>query len=132
MHPDHLSEGHVLIYYRLARTGQPTAFRFERGAEQVVTTGRSFLSVNESNAHLAAGVAGFGVLQSFEWKLRQPIREGRLVPILKEWIRPNHSFYVLYPSNRHISGRLRVFIDWLVKVFAELDKSDRAAPSLRS
>jgi DNA-binding transcriptional LysR family regulator len=126
-HPDDLANGHVLIHYQLARTGRPTAFRFERGEDRVTITGRSFLSVNESNSHLAAGVAGLGVLQSFEWKLRQAIDEGRLVPILKDWGRPNHPFHVVYPSNRHISIRLRVFIDWLVKVFAELDRTDRPA-----
>ncbi len=120
-HPDNLTDGHVLIHYRLARTGRPTAFRFERGENRVTITGRSFLSVNESNAHLAAGVAGLGVLQSFEWKLRPAIQEGLLVPVLTEWVRPNHPFHLLYPSNRYMSTRLRVFIDWLVKVFAAFD-----------
>lgn len=129
-HPDELTAGHVLIHYRLARTGRPTAFRFERGENRVTITGRSFLSVNESNAHLAAGIAGLGVLQSFEWKLRPPIQEGLLVPVLTEWVRPNHPFHVLYPSSRYMSTRLRVFIDWLVKLFAGLNKSQ--PPTYRS
>jgi LysR family transcriptional regulator for bpeEF and oprC len=123
-HPDDLASGHVLIHYQLARTGRATAVRFERGKERVTMAGRSFLSVNESNAHLAAGIAGLGVLQSYEWKLRPAIEDGRLAPILKDWGRPNHPFHVLYPSNRHMSTRLRVFVDWLVKVFAELDRID--------
>ncbi|WP_213979423.1 LysR family transcriptional regulator [Sphingomonas sp. dw_22] len=126
-HPDELTDGHALIHYRLARTGRPTAFRFERGEDRVTITGRSILSVNESNAHLAAGIAGLGVLQSFEWKLRPAIKEGRLVPILTEWVRPNHPFHVLYPSNRYMNTRLRVFIDWLVKVFAEIYRPERTA-----
>ncbi|MEJ1978651.1 MAG: LysR family transcriptional regulator [Acetobacteraceae bacterium] len=126
-HPDDLANGHTLIHYQLARTGRATALRFERGKERVTMAGRSYLSVNESNAHLAAGIAGLGVLQSYAWKLRPAIEDGRLVPILKDWGRPNHPFHVLYPSNRHMSTRLRVFIDWLVKVFVELDRVDCSA-----
>ncbi len=126
-HPNELGEGHVLINYQLARTGRPMPFRFERGEEVANIAGRSLLSVNESNAHLAAGIAGLGVLQSFEWKLKSAIEGGRLVPILTDWSRPNHPFHVVYPSSRHMSNRMRVFIDWLVKVFAELSGTDRPA-----
>ncbi|MDE1174723.1 MAG: LysR family transcriptional regulator [Parvibaculaceae bacterium] len=125
LHPDDLTDGHMLIHYRLARTGRPTAFRFERGDNRVAVTGKSFLSINESNSHLAAGIAGLGVLQSFEWKLRAAIQDGRLVPVLTEWTRPSHPFHILYPSNRYMSTRLRVFIDWMVKVFAELERGQQ-------
>lgn len=120
-HPDELTDGHVLVHYRLARTGRPTMFIFERAGKRVTIAGQSRLSVNESNCHLEAGIAGLGIVHSFEWKLRPAIEEGKLVPILTDWIRPSHPFHVLYPSNRYMSTRLRVFIDWLVKVFAELD-----------
>jgi LysR family transcriptional regulator for bpeEF and oprC len=40
-----------------------------------------------------------------------------LVPVLKDWQPPDYPFYLVYPSNRHISNRIRVFIDWFVERF---------------
>jgi DNA-binding transcriptional LysR family regulator len=34
---------------------------------------------------------------------------------------------VVYPRNRHLSQRLRIFIDWLVEMFVELDCADQVS-----
>jgi LysR family transcriptional regulator for bpeEF and oprC len=38
--------------------------------------------------------------------------------------------YVVYPPNRHVSARLRVFIDWIVDLFArrQLELAAKSAP----
>jgi LysR family transcriptional regulator, regulator for bpeEF and oprC len=40
-----------------------------------------------------------------------------LVPVLEDWQPPDYPFYLVYPPNRHVSSRMRVFIDWLVESF---------------
>jgi DNA-binding transcriptional LysR family regulator len=40
------------------------------------------------------------------------------VEILKEWRPAVYPFHVVYPQNRHVPQRLRVFIDWLLEGFA--------------
>lgn len=121
VHPTDLAQGHFLISHQLA-TGRTTQFRFERDGKEVKVDGVSRLSVNESNAHLAAALAGLGVLQSFEWKLRPALRSGQLVSILDDWRPSAYPFHVLYPPNRFMNTRLRVFIDWLVEIFGELQQ----------
>lgn len=32
-----------------------------------------------------------------------------------------YPFHVVFPRNRHLSQRLRIFIDWLAEMFGELD-----------
>ncbi len=120
MHPNDLTNGHLLIHHQLAASGRPLPFNFVRNAEELQVDGASVLSVNESNAHLAAGLAGLGVLRSFEWKLRPFIASGQLMAFLEDWNPPPYPFHVLYPPNRFMNMRLRVFIDWLVKIFADL------------
>jgi LysR family transcriptional regulator, regulator for bpeEF and oprC len=139
LHPRDLATGHQLIQYQLAANGRPIPFRFEKDREELQVDGASLLSVNESNAHLAAGLAGLGVLQSFEWKLRPFLASGRLVALLEDWRPPSYPFHILYPPNRFMSARLRVFIDWLVKMFAEFqqippapERRDLTAPQVRS
>ena len=47
--------------------------------------------------------------------MAQPhVKRGELVPILVDWETDPHSIYVVYPPNRHLSARLRAFVDWLV------------------
>ena len=127
-HPSDLLNGHYLIHQQLAANGRAVPFRYLKGSETQEIEGASMLSVNESNAHLAAGLAGLGVLQSFEWKLRPHLASGQLVAFMEDWGRPPYPFHILYPPNRFMNTRLRVFIDWMVTIFAELQSEGDSAP----
>ncbi len=125
--PQDLAKGHLLIPHQLASSGRATPFRFLKNGEELQVNGGSQLSVNESNAHLAAGLASLGVLQSFEWKLRPYLASGQLVEMLQDWSSASYPFHILYPPNRFMNTRLRVFIDWAIRIFAELQDT-RPAP----
>lgn len=75
------------------------------------------IGVNESNAHLAAAVAGMGIIQTFYYAAKDELNNGTLVEILQAWRPASYPFYVVYPQNRYMTHRLRVFIDWLTEVF---------------
>ena len=47
------------------------------------------------------------------------LAKGELVPLLSEWTREPLPLYVVYPPNRHLSNKVRVFVDWLVKLLAD-------------
>jgi DNA-binding transcriptional LysR family regulator len=38
---------------------------------------------------------------------------------------PRHPLHAVYPANRRLSARLRIFVDWIAGVFAPFD--DRKA-----
>lgn len=92
-------------------------FRFERDGERSELKIEYRIGVNESNAHLAACVAGLGIIQTFSYAAGAALRDGTLVEILDEWRPPPYPFHVVYPQNRYVTHRLRVFIDWLVECF---------------
>ena len=50
---------------------------------------------------------------------REPIARGQLVPVLPDWHIEPVPLYIVYPSNRHLSNKVRVFVDWLVKLLAD-------------
>jgi len=116
--PRDLEKHHRVITYHSARTGRVMPARFERNGEKIELQERGITSVNESNAHLAAGLAGLGVIHTFTYTVQPHIARGDLVPILQDWRPPRYPFHVLYPPNRHLSNRVRVFIDWLTQLFA--------------
>ena len=45
--------------------------------------------------------------------------QGGLVPLFEDWHLEPMPLYVAYPPNRHISAKLRVFIDWVVELMAQ-------------
>ncbi len=118
--PSELEEGHRIVQYLSTRTGRGMPLNFEKNGEKVEVGGRA-VGVNESNAHVAAGVAGLGVIQTFRYAAAPHLKSGALVPILEKWQPPPYPFYVVYPSNRYVSNRLRVFIDWTAELFSALE-----------
>jgi LysR family transcriptional regulator, regulator for bpeEF and oprC len=120
-HPQDLQgDEHTIVTYQSALTGRTVPARFAKGAEKYEIVGRAALGVNESNAHLAAALAGLGIIHTFAYMVRAHVQRGELVPMLADWAPPAYPFSVAYPPNRRQSQRVRVFIDWLAEEFAEL------------
>ena len=103
--------------YLSTRTWRAVPMSFRRGGAKFEPEMRCAVSVNESNAHVAAGLAGLGLIQTFVIAVRDYMDKGKLVPVLEDWQPPDYPFYLVYPPNRHVSSRMRVFIDWLVESF---------------
>jgi DNA-binding transcriptional LysR family regulator len=55
--------------------------------------------------------------QTFHFMDQPYLKRGALMPLLADWTRPAHSLHVVYPPNRHLNARVRVFVDWAVDVF---------------
>ena len=119
-HPSELEGDHQVINYLSARTGRAVSISFARAAHKLEIRPRHAIGINESNAHFAAALAGLGVIQTFDYIAREHIASGALVPILKSWQPAPYPFHVVYPPNRHLGNRVRVFIDWIAARFAEL------------
>lgn len=114
-YPDELKNGHKLVSYLSPQNGRAFPFRFERAGEKQEIKAEHRVGVNESNAHLAAALAGLGIVQTFTYAAGAALKSGALVEILKPWRPQPYPFHVVYPHNRHVTQRLRVFIDWLME-----------------
>ena len=49
---------------------------------------------------------------------RTPVARGELVPLFEDWQLAPMPLYVAFPPSRHVSRKLRVFIDWIVELLA--------------
>ncbi len=115
-HPDDLhSAGHRIVHYSWAG-GLPYAM--EKSGERVKVTGRHFLSIDDGNAYLTAGLAGLGVLWLPQYMARAHIVSGTLMPLFEDWRIESMPLHVAYPPNRYVRKQLRVFIDWVVELMA--------------
>ncbi|MBN9203998.1 LysR family transcriptional regulator [Methylibium petroleiphilum] len=125
-HPRELESGaHAVIGFFSARTGRQYPFDFHKDGERIEISGRYVLSVNDSNAYVAAGLAGLGVVQAATFMLQTHISRGELEPVLADWCSEPVPIHVVYPPNRHLSAKLRVFVDWVAELFARDDLMQR-------
>jgi DNA-binding transcriptional LysR family regulator len=115
--PQELEASHGLIGLVSARTGKPIPLRFTRDGETMEIAPRARLAVDDTNAYVAAGIAGLGVLQAPTYMLQAALRSGQLVAILEEWHSQRVPVHVVYRPNRFLGAKVRVFIDWAVSVF---------------
>lgn len=118
-HPAQIEQGHTLVRYFFASAGKQNTIAFSRGGEHLTVAGNYVVAVNDSNAYLAAGVAGLGLIHTLRFMAQPAIDAGTLVPVLEDWSAEANTLSVVYMPNRHLSVRVRAFVDWLVEVFRE-------------
>jgi DNA-binding transcriptional LysR family regulator len=70
------------------------------------------------DAYLGCCEAGLGIAQMTRQRIAEGLKAGRLREILPAHPPPSLPITVLYPQQRHMPARLRVFIDWLVELTA--------------
>jgi DNA-binding transcriptional LysR family regulator len=120
-HPRDLEKRHVIYSNASPLTGKTFPLVFVRAGKETRVQGRPMVVVNESTAHVSGLLAGLGVGQTFKYIATPHFKSGALVPLLKGWRRPRHPVHIMYPPNRHLNAKVRVFVDWAVEVFGEFD-----------
>ncbi|WP_122556244.1 LysR family transcriptional regulator [Pseudomonas viridiflava] len=119
-HPKDLENSHHrIVGYLWARTGKALPYAMHRCEESVHVHGRYVLAVDDGNAYLAAGLAGMGVIWLPDYMVRPHLGSGDLVPLFEDWRMDSMPMYVAFPPNRHVSAKVRVFIDWVAELMAE-------------
>jgi LysR family transcriptional regulator, regulator for bpeEF and oprC len=116
-HPGELDAQHRLLGLVSTRTGKPIPFRFVRDAQDIELPPHPHFSVDDTNAYLAAGIAGLGILQAPAYMVEPALRNGQLGAVLQDWSTPPVPVHVLYRPNRFLGAKVRVFIDWTVSLF---------------
>ena len=119
-HPSELAQ-HQCVNYFSSRTGKIFEWDFERDGERVTMAFDGPLAVNDSDAYVAAGLAGMGIVQMSSYAARVHQTEGLLVPILSDWHTDPIPLHVIYPQNRHLSAKVRVFVEWIAELFVGLE-----------
>ncbi len=98
--------GRSLPWWFLDGKGMPFARAFN-----------SRLSFNHSDALCDAVLAGRGIALLSTWLIADHLREGRLIPILPEINTRGFPIHALWPQARHMTPKVRVVVDELVKRF---------------
>ncbi|TLX62287.1 LysR family transcriptional regulator [Stutzerimonas nosocomialis] len=120
LHPRELEDTHHrIVGFLWARSGKVFPYAMHGQGERVEVLGRYVLAVDDGNAYLAAGLAGLGILWLPDYMAREHLARDELAPLFEDWQLDPMPMYVAYPPNRHVSAKLRVFIDWIVELMGE-------------
>lgn len=116
-HPTDLETNHQMVRYFFAGTNRRLPVEFIKADERICVDANYYVSVNDSNALLAAALAGMGVLQTLMFMAEPHFKSGALVQLLEDWSLEPNPIYIVYSPNRHLSARVRVFVEWLTELF---------------
>lgn len=85
--------------------------------QRVRVSGR--LSANDGESVVGWGLAGHGVMLRSEWDVGAALGDGRLQRVLPQWQGTPADIYALYPPALTLSARVRLFVDFLCRHFAD-------------
>ncbi|SAK96632.1 LysR family transcriptional regulator [Caballeronia hypogeia] len=105
---------HRCTGYRRANTGRQAPWEFMIGDEIVYREIAAWLCANDVDAEAEAVLAGLAIGQLGSFSAAEPIREGRLVPLLTQHLTQRESVYIYYRSRTEQPLRVRTFIDFMV------------------
>jgi DNA-binding transcriptional LysR family regulator len=117
-HPAELERNHIVVGYFSSSSARSFPLDFKRGDEVEEINGRHIVAVNDGNVYVAAGLAGLGIMKVPLFMVEEHLASGALQPVLQDWTSDPVPLHLVYPPNRHLSTKLRIFVDWVAELFA--------------
>lgn len=112
--PGELAAHDFLIYVYANHAHE---LRLTRGADSCVVPIQGLLESNDGQVLRAAALSGLGILVQPSYIVYDDIVAGRLVPVLNDWDLPRIQINIAYPSRKHLSAKVRSFIDFMADEF---------------
>ncbi len=111
-------EAHRAVDYVSSATGRALPLDFMVDGRNVLVRPRSVVSVSGAELYTSAALAGLGLAQVPRYRVERELAAGHLRVVLPHAPPAPMPVSVLYPQNRQVSARVRVFTQWLGGVFA--------------
>ncbi|NOX43666.1 MAG: LysR family transcriptional regulator [Gammaproteobacteria bacterium] len=108
---------HPCITYSYLDNPNHWSFINNQGAEKIIKVPK-LMQANNGSFLSDASIAGLGILRQPTFIAYESITKGLLIPILQNFSIAEINAYAIYPPTRHLSQRVRRFIDFLVERFS--------------
>ncbi len=104
---------HIAIRFRFPNSGKLQDWPLTMPEGESELRMRTAFSCNNMEAVRGATVAGLGIGCMPDFLVRSTLAEGKLRTVLDDFIDEPGHFHLIWPSNRHMSPKVRVFVDFL-------------------
>jgi DNA-binding transcriptional LysR family regulator len=107
---------HNCLGYTYSASGDEWRMEGADGAHTVKVGGS--LRANNGDMVKLAALGGAGLVRQPLFLVGEDIRAGRLVEVLTDYRAPELGIYAIYPSRKHLSAKVRTFVDFLAEALA--------------
>jgi DNA-binding transcriptional LysR family regulator len=118
-HPDNLADHQMVKFFSSsgAAGSYPLTLRIAEEWRDFALPG--WMSVNDAENYVVCALQGCGLIQLPRFHVEQELRQGRLVEVLADFDSPRLPLWAMYPYRTHLSPRVRVFVEWVRRVYEE-------------
>jgi len=110
-------QNHHVVHYFSSRTGRNFDWDFVIDGESTEIKVNGDISVNDSEAYVACGLQGLGLIQAPRFMVLRHLQSGELKDVLTQWPSSPIPISIMYLHNRHLSPKVRAFVDWVAELF---------------
>lgn len=94
-------------------TGRISDWSFGHGHETLRLQLPGILAFSHGGPRMQLAEQGLGIIQVLQFQVADALRSGRLKRILTDWEAATESLCILYQKNRHLSAKVRAFVDFM-------------------
>jgi LysR family transcriptional regulator for bpeEF and oprC len=106
---------HNCIRFVGPNTGRSFEWKFQRDGKRFGVPVSGNLTLDHAEALVEAALAGTALIQISSYVTTAAVRAGDLKAVLKEFQVEAPTIWVMYPQNRHLTPRVRTFVDFLLE-----------------
>lgn len=104
---------HRGVAFRYPNSGKLQDWPLRRSKEEPEQRIHHVMTCNNMEALCGAAIRGIGIGCMPDFLVAAPLRSGALVPVLLDHLEMPGQFNLIWPSSRHLSPKIRVFVDFL-------------------
>lgn len=90
-------------------------WKFQESAGPIEIKKESRWWSNNGQAMIAAALAGLGLIRLPDFYVKELVQQGKLQYVLNEYAEIGSGMWVVYPENRYLATKVRLFIDFLIE-----------------
>ncbi|HTJ91938.1 MAG TPA: LysR family transcriptional regulator [Pararobbsia sp.] len=108
---------HKILNYTLSKNYRELKFTCNTSTTTVMAD--ALIESNDGQVLRTAALRGIGILVQPKYIVYEDLAAGRLIPVLDGWDLPRLTINLAYPSRKHLSAKVRTFVDLLTTTFRE-------------
>jgi len=110
--PDELL-AHACLQHRFATNGKLERWPLRRGRKELDLNLPQTAVANTIEPLIHMAQEGLGIACLPDFAIHRQLQQGTLVRVLEPYVQHTGTFRLLWPSSRHLSPKLRVFVDFM-------------------
>jgi len=121
--PEDLMNHNCLTFVSL-HTGRIFEWSFQRHGQEFHLPINGNLRLSHGEALLEVALRGIGLVQLHNYLAGAAIAQGKLKPVLESYAMPGSPISVVYPQKRHLSAKVRAFVNFMSELMNQLRQNN--------